>query len=231
MTVVNADLFRSMLPGYFAQGNLYLGRRGSEERMSLVPLREEGDGVVASMHCFEMHDEQNIPKNVDFCKYLKSDYNDYNYNELMNTTFGLVPSGRSPGTYRLGEVMSAGAIPVIVARNTVRPFQEEFDWPSFSFVFSPEEVQTSMVQTLRALSPEEVAEMQVRDSSPSRPRCACESSTSTSLQQSQHVYIITNVSEILNFRKTASTFPIECLGTEIGAAPRNPPARQNLERC
>lgn len=79
----------------------------------------------------------------------------------MNTTFALVPAGRSPGTFRLGEVMSAGAIPVFVARDYVRPFREQFDWPSFSFMFSPEQVET-MMATLRAVSPEKVVEMQVR---------------------------------------------------------------------
>ena len=81
----------------------------------------------------------------------------------MNITFGLVPAGRSPATYRLAEVMSAGAIPVFVNRDYVRPFPERVDWSSFSFVFSPEEVGRSMVETLRAVSPKELWDMQVRD--------------------------------------------------------------------
>ena len=80
----------------------------------------------------------------------------------MNTTFGLVPGGRSPGTYRLAEVMSAGAIPVFVARDIIEPFREQYDWPSFSFAFAPTDVLPSLVETLRAVSPEQLAEMQVR---------------------------------------------------------------------
>ena len=55
--------------------------------------------------------------------------------------------------------MSAGAIPVIVARDWVRPFSELVDWPSFSFLFSPEEV-PNMLQTLRAVPKKELDEMQ-----------------------------------------------------------------------
>lgn len=32
----------------------------------------------------------------------------------MNTTFALLPAGRSPATYRLAEALSAGALPVFI---------------------------------------------------------------------------------------------------------------------
>lgn len=57
--------------------------------------------------------------------------------------------------------MSAGAIPVFVARDIVRPFREQIDWPSFSFLFTPDQARTAMVQTLRAVPPEKLLEMQV----------------------------------------------------------------------
>ena len=144
------------------QGSVYLDGHGSEERMSLVPIHDEANGVIASMHCFELHDEQLLAQNVDYCEDLKSRYEDHDYVSLMNTTFGLVPAGRSPGTYRLAEVMSAGAIPVFVARDIIRPFSEQFDWPSFSFMFAPSQVEETMMDTLRGVSPERLVEMQVR---------------------------------------------------------------------
>ncbi|CAN0085050.1 unnamed protein product [Ectocarpus sp. 12 AP-2014] len=77
----------------------------------------------------------------------------------MNTTFALVPGGGSPGTHRLAEAMSAGAIPVIVVRDWVKPFPEKVDWSSFSFTFSPDEV-PQMMEVLRSLSLAETEEMQ-----------------------------------------------------------------------
>ncbi|CAM9966777.1 unnamed protein product [Ectocarpus fasciculatus] len=55
--------------------------------------------------------------------------------------------------------MSAGAIPVIVVRDWVKPFPEKVDWPSFSFTFSPDEV-PQMLEELRSLSLAEIDEMQ-----------------------------------------------------------------------
>lgn len=142
------------------QGTVYLAGYGSEERLSVAPLHDEVNGVIMSMHCFENHGEHLLPANADYCKYLEDRYEDHDYVSLMNSTFGLVPAGRSPGTYRLAEVMGAGVIPVIVARDIVLPFREQFDWPSFSFVFSPDQV-GSMVATLRGIPHKKLEEMQV----------------------------------------------------------------------
>lgn len=52
--------------------------------------------------------------NKAHCESLLEEYNTQDYKDLMNSTFALVPGGRSPATYRLGEVLSAGCIPVFV---------------------------------------------------------------------------------------------------------------------
>lgn len=72
--------------------------------MAVMPLHDEANGIIMSMHCFELHNDHLRPNNVEYCEALKARYDDYDYGDLMNTTFSLVPSGRSPGTYRLGEV-------------------------------------------------------------------------------------------------------------------------------
>lgn len=128
--------------------------------MALAPLHDEANGVIIELHCFDLHGEDLLPNNVDFCQALKDRDQHHDYQQILNTTFGLVPAGRSPGTFRLAEVMGAGAIPVIVARDVIRPFREQFDWPSFSFMFAPDEV-GSMIETLRAVPPEDLLEMQV----------------------------------------------------------------------
>ena len=133
-----------------------------------MPLHDDEHGVVMSVHCFEMHGENMLPENVGYCQSLKSRDNMYDYSDLMETTFGLVPAGRSPGTYRLAEVMSAGAIPVIVARDVIPPFREHFDWPSFSFTFAPGEVGPYMMDALRAVPKAQLEEMQVGTSAVGR---------------------------------------------------------------
>lgn len=143
------------------QGGVYLSLQGSEERMGLVPLHDEENGVIMSLHCFEKHGEHLFPENLEYCKALHDRYSQHDYRSLMNTTFGLVPAGRSPGTFRLGEVMSAGSIPVFVGRDMVLPFPEKIDWSSFSFIFAPDRVGPDMVKTLQAVPRAKLEEMQV----------------------------------------------------------------------
>ncbi len=131
----------------------------------MLPLHDEANRVVMSMHCLESHGEHLLPEYVDYCQRLKDTFHDYEYNDLMNTTFGLIPAGRQPATFRLAEVMSAGAIPVFVARDVVLPFREQIDWPSFSFSFPPERVEADMMRTLKALSSTQLRKMQVGDAS------------------------------------------------------------------
>lgn len=140
---------------------MYLNKHGSEERVSLKPLHDEDNGVITALRCFELHEEHLQEENVEYCQGLKNRFDQFDYDRLMNTTFGLVPGGRSPGTYRLAEVMSAGAIPVFVARDIIQPFREQFDWPSFSFAFTPTDVWYSLLKTLRAVPPDQLADMQV----------------------------------------------------------------------
>ncbi|CAM9341025.1 unnamed protein product [Ectocarpus sp. 4 AP-2014] len=139
---------------------LYISGHGSEERISLLPLQDEEHGVVVTMHCFEEHHEQLLPENAEFCQALRDQYEGYDYRSLMNSTFGLVPAGRGPATYRLGEVMSAGSIPVFVGRDLVPPFMEQIDWPSISFAFTPDEVESRMMSTLLAVPRAQLEEMQ-----------------------------------------------------------------------
>lgn len=75
-----------------------------EERAVVSRLHDERNGVVSVVHCFELHEEHLKPENIEYCSWVRQRYREYHYEELMNTTFALVPAGRSPGTFRLGEV-------------------------------------------------------------------------------------------------------------------------------
>lgn len=177
--------------------------------MSIVPLHDEENGVIMSLHCFEKHDEHLLPENVEYCKSLKDRYFDHEYRSLMNTTFGLVPAGRSPGTYRLGEVMSAGSIPVFVGRDMVLPYPETFDWSSFSFMFSPDQVGPDMVSALKAVPRSELQEMQVW--APKIPTGSC-------IPPILHVGWV----DVLRFASAMFRFYVEIYLGEITCLPPSP---------
>ena len=52
--------------------------------------------------------------------------------DLRRSSFGLVPRGHGVYSFRLTEVMLAGAVPVILSNGWVLPFSEFLDWDSFS---------------------------------------------------------------------------------------------------
>ncbi len=58
--------------------------------------------------------EQLLSWNKDKCRRIATDFDRTSYDDLMDTTFALIPSGRSPATYRLVEALSAGALPVFI---------------------------------------------------------------------------------------------------------------------
>lgn len=86
------------------QGTLYLGGYGIEERSAVSRLHDPANGIVTVIKCSNMHGDESLPDNKDYCDRSYERYRTYDYDKLMNTTFALVPSGRSPGTFRLGEV-------------------------------------------------------------------------------------------------------------------------------
>ena len=86
----------------------------------------------------------------------------YTYEELMNSTFGLAPAGRSSSSYRIIEVMSAGAIPVIVADNYVEPLgsgTSMIEWGRCALRFGTTDM-GSILPALRAMSEEELRSRQ-----------------------------------------------------------------------
>ena len=67
-------------------------------------LHDPANRVVSVVKCSTMHGDELLPENRDYCDRSLQRYGTYDYADLMNSTFALVPSGRSPGTFRLGEV-------------------------------------------------------------------------------------------------------------------------------
>lgn len=86
------------------QGTLYLNHHGYEERASVAHLHDDANGVIIAEKCWERLGKTQPPRYVDFCEQALNRFEKYDYQALMNSTFGLVAAGASPGTYRLGEV-------------------------------------------------------------------------------------------------------------------------------
>ncbi|CAM9527495.1 unnamed protein product [Choristocarpus tenellus] len=137
------------------KGSFYPTGSGHLDRTAALLLGEIATGdadVVILLRC--------KGNNCGGYEHLRPLFNSYKFNDLMNTTFALVPGGRSPATYRLAEALSAGAIPVFLQVDFVAPFMEQIPWSQFSFSFSPDDVQ-NIFPTLRAVLPQQLMEMQV----------------------------------------------------------------------
>ncbi|KAG5178778.1 exostosin family-domain-containing protein [Tribonema minus] len=139
-------------------GTVYPTRRWRQhgwERMHLLALHAPADGVVVVGRCSELRGDHARRENADRCAALRRDYDAYDYGDLLNTTFALVPAGRQPATYRLLEAMSAGAIPVVCADDYALPFPRLFDWDAIAIVLPALAAPEDVLAAVRAVSDDE----------------------------------------------------------------------------
>ena len=89
----------------------------------------------------------------------------YDYDKMMSRAkFGFAPAGQGMHSFRLGEVMRAGAVPIdlqIRRGDMVLPWEDVLDWSKFSIMAGIEDLPT-LQATLRAISEEEFRRMQAR---------------------------------------------------------------------
>lgn len=106
-----------------------VGRYKGKECPNPPPLNVSPTGAhkpVARSHPFSA-------EHARCCARIDALYSSYEYDDLMNTTFGLLPPGRQPATNRLSEVMAAGAIPVFFGVDgSILPYPELIDWAALS---------------------------------------------------------------------------------------------------
>ena len=95
----------------------------------------------------------------------------YDYDETMaKAKFGFAPGGNGQHSFRLGEVMKAGAVPIDVQRQKggmVLPFEDVLDWTKFSISAGLTEL-PMLQETLRSISEAEFRRMQARSLSVAR---------------------------------------------------------------
>lgn len=76
----------------------------------------------------------------------------FTYNDLLNTSYALVPHGDGRWNYRFSEVVGACSIPVVIADGLTLPFEELIDWRDAA-VFLQEETwarSSSLPRNMRA---------------------------------------------------------------------------------
>lgn len=78
---------------------------------------------------------------------------------LGKCQFGLVMRGQGYHSFRLEEVLAAGTIPVIINDDGVLPFQDDWDWDSFSVMVSENETiasgGTNVISLLKEIASDE----------------------------------------------------------------------------
>ena len=131
----------------------------------------EGDGIARmAMYKAKIHDPENgfivagpveraLPSNGWNVKY------NYDYDEMIKKTkFGLAPGGNGLHSFRLGEVMAAGCVPVDIQqfkRQMMLPFEDILDWSKFSFSIGAKEI-PGLPALLRGVSDAQFRKMQMR---------------------------------------------------------------------
>lgn len=81
------------------------------------------------------------------------------YDQLLyNSTFGFAPGGSGPGSFRFGEILSAGGIPVVVP-DTILPFWPALDW-SPCVVQVSESCLVDLPQILRNMTNQDITRRQ-----------------------------------------------------------------------
>lgn len=140
------------------KGTRYLSREGNFRSSPAFRGMHNGKDVIIATTC--NHETNNKllrwqPWRGVGCEEDQIQYDRNNFTDLMNTTFGLAPAGRSPASYRMLEVLSAGAIPVLIADNYVKPFDTLIQWPRCLLQFPTNEIHR-ILPTLRALPRKEI---------------------------------------------------------------------------
>ena len=125
-------------------------------RALLAGLHDPTNGVQVITPCKFKNDRSAHP---EFCAVAeKRSELSPSYDDLLNSTFCLVPGGYHPNSGRLAEVMSAGCIPVLVGDDFVPPFAGLIDWSSVGFSVCAT-CAGAILPRLRAMATEQVEAM------------------------------------------------------------------------
>lgn len=130
-------------PGYLSGARA--PQKLGQHRTQLKALHDPSRRVIILLRCLD-REMRFFPETLN-CSGWNQEFETYDYMDLLNSTFALIPGGRSPGTYRLTEAMAAGSIPVFVDQFDdqiyVRPLDGIIPWELMSV-----RIPASMAHTL-----------------------------------------------------------------------------------
>jgi glucuronyl/N-acetylglucosaminyl transferase EXT1 len=144
------------------KGKRYLSREGVFRGNDEFRGMHNGQDVVVVLTCQGKTNTKLLKAQPGLgtgCEEGQKLFDSYDYMELMNSTFALAPAGRSPASYRMFEIMSNGAIPVLIADNYVKPFETLIQWQYCILQFPTNEMHR-ILPTLRSLAMKEVEDRQ-----------------------------------------------------------------------
>ena len=128
-----------------------------QHRSKLKALHDPARGIIIALRCLDR--ELHFFPESSNCSNWNREFGDYDYVDLLNSTFALIPGGRSPGTYRLTEALMAGSIPVFVDqfddRAYVRPLDGIVPWELMS-IRIPASLIHTLIPTLLRWSREDI---------------------------------------------------------------------------
>lgn len=146
---------RKYLLTYKGNRCLEVGSRGG--RVCIDPVlrgMHNGKDIVVVTTCKQVSSNE-VAKVEARCAKDQFVYDQYKFDDLINSTFALVPAGSGVSSYRLMEVLSAGSIPVAISESIVLPFDSLIEWRRCLFVFPPSQMHR-IVPTLQTLNKDEI---------------------------------------------------------------------------
>lgn len=144
------------------RGLRYLQNDGVLRSFTEFRRMHNGEDVIVVTSCRHPNHKNLRRDNATLDKDCRNDealHDKYDFADLMNTTFGLAPAGRQPSSYRFAELLSAGAVPVLIADNYVKPYDKLVQWHRCILQFPSTEMHR-ILKTVRAMKREEVERRQ-----------------------------------------------------------------------
>jgi len=132
----------------------FMGTRYQVSTCSREALRvlDNRNDIIVRFHCYDSDKD---------CIQDEKLFRATNYSDILNTTFGFAPGGRSPATYRFMEYLVIGVIPIIIQDTPeLIPLEGFIDFSNCALYTLTSQLE-NLVTKLRSMTPEEINSRQI----------------------------------------------------------------------